>query len=80
MTEEYKRAFLDTARTEQYATDLALRLASTWTSTAVAELGGFDEVLEKNLAQLDELQVLLDTVRGSPAMAGRGRPEAGSVA
>ena len=63
MTEEYRRGFLDSTPTVRYAEELADRLATSWSTSAAAELGEFDDLLEKNLAQLDELQVLLDTVR-----------------
>jgi hypothetical protein len=63
LSDEYRAAFADTALTARYATELAERLAGAWTASVGTELAGFDELVEKNLAQLDELQVLLDTVR-----------------
>ena len=62
LTAEYRRAFDDPARTVAMASELAERMSSTWASAIPAELASFDEMLERNLAQLDEFQVLLDTV------------------
>jgi len=64
LTDEFKQAFLDPIRTERYAKELADRLLTTFHSHTDAELAGYEELIEKNLAQLDELQVLLDTVCG----------------
>jgi len=76
LTDEYKQAFLDPIRTERYAKELADRLLTTFHSQTDAEVAGYEELIEKNLAQLDELQVLLDTVPGPRGAERSSQPSA----